>query len=259
MTALTYMEFHAALILPPLVALLVLTARDPPRSRSAAIGLPLMAVIALVYTTPWDNYLIGRGVWRYGEGATLAHLWNAPVGEYLFFVLQPIVTGLWLYRLSGPTIPATPVSRRSRIVGAGGGAVVGAAGLVMLSVTGTYYLGAILVWAAPILALQWGVGWPILWRARRRVALGTLVPTLYLAVADRIAIAAGIWEIDPGGAFTTGLFVAGLPIEEGAFFLVTNLFVVQGLLLLGWVVDRWIVADAPSRAPAGERAPSRPG
>jgi hypothetical protein len=32
--------------------------------------------------------------------------------------------------------------------------------------------------------------------------------------------------------------VAGLPVEEGAFFLITNLFVVQGLLLYSWVLRR---------------------
>jgi hypothetical protein len=32
--------------------------------------------------------------------------------------------------------------------------------------------------------------------------------------------------------------VAGLPVEEATFFLVTNLFVVQGLVLFQWVLDR---------------------
>ena len=43
------------------------------------------------------------------------------------------------------------------------------------------------------------------------------------------------------GRYTTGLVVPGLglPVEEALFFLLTNLFVVQGLVLWEWVVRRW--------------------
>jgi lycopene cyclase domain-containing protein len=52
-------------------------------------------VIALVYTTPWDNYLVATQVWYYDP----ARVWNiilgwVPLEEYLFFVLQTILTGL---------------------------------------------------------------------------------------------------------------------------------------------------------------------
>jgi hypothetical protein len=67
--------------------------------------------------------------------------------------------------------------------------------------------------------------------------VGTLVPTLYLCVTDRIAIEYGIWILSE--QYTTGIFVAGLPVEEAAFFFVTNLFVVQGLVLYRLVTARW--------------------
>ncbi|HEY9846209.1 MAG TPA: lycopene cyclase domain-containing protein, partial [Candidatus Caenarcaniphilales bacterium] len=98
----------------------------------------------------------------------------------------------------------------------------------------TVYLGLILVWAGPVLALQWVVGAAQLWAAKRIWLMGILVPTLYLWLADRIAIAQGIWSISE--EYTTGLHLFGLPIEEATFFLITNLMVVQGLsvlLLLG--------------------------
>lgn len=56
------------------------------------------------------------------------------------------------------------------------------------------------------------------------------MPTLYLWVADRIALALGIWHISD--RFTTGLAHGGLPLEEALFFVVTNLLVVQGLILM---------------------------
>lgn len=52
-------------------------------------------LVALVYTTPWDNYLVATKVWYYDP----TRVWNiilgwVPLEEYLFFVLQTILTGL---------------------------------------------------------------------------------------------------------------------------------------------------------------------
>ena len=54
-------------------------------------------------------------------------------------------------------------------------------------------------------------------------------PTLYLWFADRIAIGAGTWSINP--ALTVPWRPFGLPLEEAVFFLCTNLVLVNGLLL----------------------------
>jgi lycopene cyclase domain-containing protein len=124
-----------------------------------------------------------------------------------------------------------------RSLGVLAGLSVGTAGLAMLLYRPTYYMGAILAWAGPVLALQWAVGWSYLLSRWRLLAVATLVPATYFSAADRIAIDAGIWRISSD--LTTGLTVGGLPIEEGAFFLVTTLFVVQGLVLYPWVIERW--------------------
>ena len=68
-------------------------------------------------------------------------------------------------------------------------------------------------------------------------AVAVLVPSAYLWVVDRHAIREGVWTISE--TYTTGLGVAGLPVEEMAFFVVTNLFVVQALVLFRWVVREW--------------------
>ncbi|MFD1587663.1 lycopene cyclase domain-containing protein [Halorientalis brevis] len=234
---LSYLQFHLVFVLPPLVGL-ALTTQFPPDGRryAAPAGVALLVVIAVVYTTPWDNHLIATGVWSYGEGAVRARLWHAPLEEYLFFVLQPLITSLWLCRL--PTRADRPfgISLGDRALGVLGGGLVAGVGLLLLSES-TYYLGALLLWAGPVLALQWGFGWPVLWELRRTLAVGVLVPSAYLWVADRIAIELGIWTFDE--QYLTGVGVLGLPIEELLFFLSTNLFVVQGLLLFWWVTDRW--------------------
>jgi lycopene beta-cyclase len=63
----------------------------------------------------------------------------------------------------------------------------------------------------------------------RAMSLGILVPTLYLWFADTVAIRLGIWDI--AERYTYGPRPLGLPIEEAVFFLVTNILVVQGLVL----------------------------
>ena len=277
-TALTYLQFHLAFLVPAVLALIAtgFVSRSPIEGTGAVrrdtavtsgygrrywIGVAIVTLVALAYTIPWDNYLIAVGVWGYGEGATIATIGYAPLGEYLFILVQPWVTALWLAHLSIPsTWPDGGDSRTRpalmRLAGLGLAATIGIAGLAMLGTDATLYLGAIAAWAAPVLALQWTVGAPQLWARRRLVALATLVPALYLSVVDRVAIAMDIWILSE--RYTTGIKVAGLPIEEGLFFLVTNLFVVQGLVLFRWVVDRWIDGndDAPARPslrPSGDR------
>lgn len=235
--ALTYLEFHLLFLVPVLSVLsLSLLARGVERLRLNLVGLAVIVVLALLYTTPWDNYLIAQGVWAYGEGRVAGRVWLAPLGEYLFILVQPTVAALWLFHLRAPAVEVG-MDRRDRLVGLAAGGLVTAVGAGMLTTDATFYLGAILAWGGPVLALQWAVGWRYLVAVRRHVALAVGAPTLYLWVADWVALREGIWIISD--RYTTGLGVAGLPVEEMTFFLTTNLFVVQGLVLLPWVVRRW--------------------
>lgn len=229
----SYFAFHLVFTLPPIL-LLALVQRQPLAGIGglrAWLGLLLIVLLALVYTTPWDNYLIWRDVWHYGRGRVVGTIGYVPVEEYLFFLLQPILTGLWLYWLLPRT--SEPVEQEYsaivRISGIVFWVFISIAGALMLQWNPGVYLGLILVWAGPVLALQWTVGAKQLWSMKRTWLAGTLIPTLYLWSADRFAIGQGIWSISD--MYTTGLNLLGLPIEEAIFFLVTNLLVIQGLLL----------------------------
>jgi lycopene cyclase domain-containing protein len=234
---LTYLEFHLLFIVPVLSVLsLSLLARSVEYFRLQLAGLAVIVALAVVYTTPWDNYLIAEGVWSYGDGRLAGRVWLAPIGEYLFILLQPVVAALWLFHLRAPAVEVG-VSRRDWLVGLAAGGLVTAVGVALLTSEASFYLGAILAWGGPVLALQWAVGWRYLLAVRRHVALAVGVPTLYLWVTDWVAIQQGVWIISD--RYTTGLGLPGLPVEEMVFFLTTNLFVVQGLVLLPWVVRRW--------------------
>jgi lycopene cyclase domain-containing protein len=240
-----YAGFLLAFVVVPTVALL--SSRSIRRSigaRRALVGVGLMVGAALSYTIPWDNYLISQGVWWYGDGV-LFRIGYAPIEEYAFITLQPLLTATWLYRTdldsvtqSNPTV--------ARALGAVACLAVAVGGWALLSVEGGYYMGAILAWAAPVAALQWAVGGGVLWRERRLLTVAVGVPTLYLCVADRLAIGRGIWTISP--EHTTGILIGGLPVEEATFFLVTNLMLVQGLVLFHWLSERWGLLTPTERA-----------
>jgi putative membrane protein len=244
MSGLTYGQFLALFLLPPITGLSILVLRDQRRSstekRRQGAGrwwlLAGLLVVALVYTIPWDSHLIANGVWFYDpsrvSGIALAGI---PLEELLFFPLQTLLVGLWVFWLTPRLAPdrrgAPPGVRRVAV------AAVGMAWLVALvlllrggrSVT---YLGLELVWALPPLALQLGLGADLLWR-RRRLALAALLPVVaYLAGVDALAIHAGIWVISP--RLSLGALLGDLlPLEELVFFLLTSALVVGGLILGG--------------------------
>ncbi|KAJ1547261.1 hypothetical protein HK405_006330, partial [Cladochytrium tenue] len=90
------------------------------------------------------------------------------------------------------------------------------------------YLGAILGWTAPVLALTWWFGGPFIAMRPLAAVVSVLVPTVYLAYADHCAIADSVWIISP--ATSTGIMVTlSLPLEEFLFFLATNTMLVFGL------------------------------
>ncbi len=94
-------------------------------------------------------------------------------------------------------------------------------------------MALILAWALPPLALQLAFGADLLWQNSRAVMLSIGVPTVYLILADALAIRTGTWIINPDLSLSTR--VAGFPLEEALFFFVTNTMVVVGLIL--WTSD----------------------
>jgi lycopene cyclase domain-containing protein len=69
--------------------------------------LVVMVVIAVIYITPWDNYLVASGVWYYDPRLVLnIILGYLPIEKYLFFVLQTLLTGLFVFWLWHHFYPA---------------------------------------------------------------------------------------------------------------------------------------------------------
>jgi lycopene cyclase domain-containing protein len=247
----TYFAFLGWFVGIPLLLLALLAIWDQRRGRRLPAPLrrwPFAyvvlahVIVAVLYTTPWDNYLVATRVWWYDPTlVTGIVLGWVPIEEYTFFVVQTIMTSLWLLAVArrlahnpSGTKPATTLRDRQGIRwgATAGAAVIWVGALIMLFSgwrPGTY-LALELVWALPPVMLQLWFGADILWYYRRTVFWGLVVPTVYLAATDTIAIGAGTWTIDP--AQSTGILIGTLPIEEFIFFLVTNLLVVLGTVLV---------------------------
>lgn len=255
----TYFEFLAWFLGIPLLILLALTLWDarqgralPPRLRSWPPRFVILAhiVVAVLYTTPWDNYLVATGVWWYDPTlVTGIVLGWVPLEEYTFFVLQTLMMGLLILvlakRLPPPDQPVTqPLGHPAKRLTAT--AIVALLWLtaVLILVMGWRpgtYLGLILSWALFPVMIQFAIGADILWRYRALVFWSLVPASLYLGWSDSTAIDAGTWVIDP--AQSTGILIGGLPLEEGLFFLMTNTLIVFGMVLV-------LAQETQERAPA---------
>jgi lycopene cyclase domain-containing protein len=243
----TYFGVLTLFILPPLLVLLVRVPRDVWQTLrsgerpSRAMLLPYWIVLAhvalaLIYTTPWDNYLVATGVWYYNPalvtGITLGYV---PIEEYTFFILQTLLTGLWVLGVQRRLAAQRPEFKAQASLRWIASLVVGMLWMISTILffagwqAGTY-LTLILSWALIPVLIQVAFGADILRRRWREVALGITAPTLYLWVVDAIAIRSGTWTIDP--AQTTGVMLGSLPVEEMVFFFMTNLIIVFGMTLM---------------------------
>ena len=253
----TYAEVHTTWTLPLLAALLACAAalRFAWRGRAAhsaysghasdAAMAPkwaaLLAGVAYAYTTPWDAHLIARGVWASTAvgGAAL----GVPLEELAFFGLAVGVgVGAWLCvwplrwaDVAGGGAGAGAGAARAGAPGAGAAlGALGAAGLALaaLGPPRAYYLGALLAWACPVLALQAWVGGGVLWAQRGPLARAVALSGGALAMVDAWAIKRNVWVLSP--SFSLPAWGAGWHVEEVAFFFLTAGMCCGGLTLALW-------------------------
>jgi lycopene cyclase domain-containing protein len=242
----TYFGFLIRFLAVPVAILAVVAYLDGRRQRALPSNLAcwpfagavaLHVGVALLYTTPWDNYLVATGVWYYDPalvtGITLGWV---PIEEYTFFVVQTILAGLWILFLARRLSlagPFAPLGSRWRVVPLLLLLSAWLASLVVLFAgwAPATYLGLELAWALFPIGIQVAFGGDILRRYGRLVLLSILGMTAYLSAADYLAIGSGTWAISPGQSL--GFLLGGvLPLEEVVFFLLTNTLIAFGVVLV---------------------------
>jgi lycopene beta-cyclase len=229
----TYGGFLLVFLLPPILLLVWGQRKKLHTWELAAVA--SISVIALVYTPLWDNYLVANKIWWYDE----ARVWGIKIGwvpleEYLFFVLQPLMTGLWVAYLRR-FFPEAPIQEKSylRYGSVAGVGLIWAASVatLILDIESLTYLSLILAWALPPVILQLAHGADILVQRGKWVGFALASSTLYLSLGDAIAMHNGIWTINSEKQIE--VYLGGiLPFEEFFFFFITNVLVVFSVVLL---------------------------
>lgn len=240
LTSLTYADFLLIFLIAPLVALLVALGVIPRRRlldrRFVALtgGLTL---VALLYMAPWDHTAAVWGLWTWAPGRTWGvRWWAVPLEEYLFCLLEALLGCALVYaalllrgrwRARGGELERRPRPGRATSLPLAGLLAAGFGAHTLLTWA---YLPFLLVWALPIIGVQWALGGRYLWRTRMVWAPVSLALAAWLSLADAVAISAGVWRFDPRALL--GPALGPVPLEEILFYLLTALMVTQGFIAL---------------------------
>ena len=230
----TYAAFHLYFTIPQTIIMFLLLKKFYAKSeRKRITGIAsLLALLAVVYTTPWDNYLIYKNVWWYGPDQVLGTIGYVPIEEYFFFIIQCFFTSA-LFSLCLLKFPFHLEQKKNEK--SIGKVIIGLSfssffyGLWCLTNESTFYLGLILAWASPIWLLQQYFGYQLLGREWKKLLVGVSIPSIYLSACDFLAISESTWNISK--QYTTGIGIGVLPLEEIVFFFATNIMLVQTLIL----------------------------
>jgi len=255
----TYFGFLLRFLLIPISIFLVVTLWDHKNNKQIngfrngravwmAIGIHIL--LAVVYTTPWDNYLVATKVWYYNPAlVTGLVIGYVPIEEYTFFVVETILSGLlWWFLARRFALTPGPLSSPKGAPKERGGFLpnkklvyMSTCILIFVWLIFTYlfffgatkwtYLSIILFWALPAILPQLLFGADILWHYRKLVFWAIMIPGAYLSLMDIVALKDTTWSISPTQT-TSILFFGILPIEEVVFFFITNMLIVFGMTLL---------------------------
>ncbi|NWG32822.1 MAG: lycopene cyclase domain-containing protein [Chloroflexi bacterium] len=250
----TYFGFLLRFLFIPILIFLAIALWDNRQGRqingfrngkAVWIAIAVHVVLAVVYTTPWDNYLVATGVWYYNPDlVTGIVIGYVPIEEYTFFVVETILAGLWwwfLARRLSPLPLGEGAGMRENFTPNKRLVYLSASVLVLLWSVFTYlfffgnvkwtYLSITLFWALPAILPQLLFGADILWHHRKLVFWAIMVPGTYLSLMDIFALTDTTWSISKEQ--TTGvLFFGILPLEEVVFFFITNVLITFGMTLL---------------------------
>lgn len=204
---------------------------------SSLTAIILLSIIALIYTTPWDNYLVANSIWYYDPSKVIGIvLGYVPIEEYSFFILETLFVCLFLmarfqhssFKFSQKAIFSMT---KNRLL-----SVFLLASIWILSLVSflsndesMMYLNLLLLWAIPPLALQIFIGWNFIVKNKNIITSTIFLLGTYLSVTDAFAIYNGIWTINP--SFTTGVILL-IPLEEILFFFLTTTLISIGYVLI---------------------------
>jgi len=240
----TYFGFLLRFVFLPILLLSAITCWDERRSKALPgfqkgqvwRSVLVHVILAVLYTTPWDNYLVATGVWSYNPRLVTGLVFGwVPIEEYTFFVVETVLCSLCWLMVARRTPLLDGFKPNKKLV------MIAAAMLAALWVFFAFlffagpqsanYLSITMFWALPAIFPQILFGADILWHFRNLLFWAIVPTSLYLSLTDIVALKATTWAISP--THTTGvLFLGILPVEEVLFFFVTSSLIAFGLTLM---------------------------
>nr|BBU53367.1 carotenoid synthase/cyclase [Acyrthosiphon pisum] len=227
---LTYIDFHLKYTLT-VIGVLSLIAR-PFINRSEVFKIAFISAIAFVYTTPWDNYVVYSDAWNYPLDRVLATIGYVPIEEYMFFIIQTVLTSLWALlcvRWSTPCLNFNYDKRSYQLIRWVPITILAIVTIVgyklVIPGQGTFYLGCILCWVSPVIIFLWYGAGNFFVKKIIPSTFAIVVPSLYLCWIDQLALKENVWHINEKTSLNI-FIVDDLPIEEAFFFFVVNLIIV---------------------------------
>lgn len=218
-----YLEFVFTFLLIPSIGIFFFKKN---RTQTATLGLTIHLIIAVLYTVPWDNYLIKNGIWYYDDKLIIDTIFLIPIGEYLFILLQTTLICLTIS-------PATfSYNKNSCFKYSSKGLCIGLlflfSGVVLIFSTKSLYLSLILLWASAPFTVQLSIGFNVLKDNIWVIFKYCFLFTIYFSIIDSYALGK-IWFI--AESTSLGINIGNIPIEEIIFFCCTSLFILNGMCL----------------------------
>jgi len=222
----TYLSFLLIFLIPLFLLFSFISLFRKRVNQHDFTGILILVIIAVLYTTPWDSHIISKGIWFYDNDKIIGTLFRIPFEEYLFMILQTIISGLIFCNFKKKIhVVKFKFSIRYLIPFL----LIFLIGLYILKNESFAYIGYLITWASIPLAIQLFVGSKAIYFSFKNWVLPLLLFTLYLSIIDSIAIGNNIWTIND--ATSCGIKIFRLPVEEIIFFFLTNLLIFQGMSL----------------------------
>ena len=249
---LTYCNFLLLFIILPIIIFVILIIKisnQIPKNdlKQDFSWILFIALIAFLWTPIWDNYLVANKIWWYDDNLVFTNLiiGYVPIEEYTFFIVQPILVGLYLkYNIIRSNAKATKtmdfimdITTIPTII-----CIIMISIIWMISVlyfiyfASDYpsftYLMLIIIWSFPPLMVQLifdvsKYGTNIFFNYGKLLCFVIMSASIYLSLIDCIAIYYGIWTISD--AHSIGNIIPSvLPFEEAFFFFITNVLCIFG-------------------------------
>jgi len=236
----TYAKFHLIFNVP----LLLLLAFWPGQALAHPpffIPCLVLLTVVMIFTTPWDNFAVAKGIWGFPRERFSFRIGWLPVEEYAFFIIQSLhvmLLQVLLLRAFPPAASLLEIDVTAPCVWVPCGLFFGAwiiYGVAKRTLPRRlpryHYAWHLLYWFLPVILLQWIIAWPIFLTRLHFILIPTLLIGTWLSFADYIAIGKGIWHFDEKQI--TGVKFRGLmPWKEIAFFYLTSLLVSQSFPML---------------------------